>query len=61
MTGGKLGKRLLSLQEAADEKGVSRVAIHYAIKRGDLKATRVGNSWVIREEDLEEYTPRRKR
>jgi len=50
--------RFLSVAEAAKLKGVSRPAIWYAIKRGALRARRLGRVWMISEEDLAEYVPR---
>jgi hypothetical protein len=53
----------LSPGEAAERKGVSTVAIHKAIQRGDLIArpAREGGTWrVISRNSLEAWTPRRR-
>ena len=55
------GERLYSAAEAAEEVGISRVAIWYAIDDGRLPATRVGRNWVIRERDLMKFKQRRDR
>jgi len=52
-----VSERLYSIPEAAEVKGVSRTAIALAVKEGRIPATRVGRAWVIRESDLEGYTP----
>ena len=46
--------------EAARRKGVSRTAIWYAIDDGRLPAERIGRNLLIREKDLNNYTPRKR-
>jgi excisionase family DNA binding protein len=45
-------EKLLSVAEAADKLGVHRTRINQLIDSGDLPATRIGRSYVIREADL---------
>jgi hypothetical protein len=52
---------LLTITEAAREKGCTRQAIHCAIARGCLTAQRVGHGWVIHRDDkYTAYQPRRR-
>lgn len=50
----------VTVSEAAKIKGVSRIAILNAIYYGRVKASRAGNMWLIKAEDLEKYVPRGK-
>lgn len=55
------GVKLISVSEAAEEKGVSREAVYQAIRRGQLKARRVlGRIGVVRT-SLDVYEPRREK
>jgi excisionase family DNA binding protein len=47
----------LTVNEAAKNRGVSRQAIQDLISRGRLKASRVGNQWLIHKRDLAGYKP----
>lgn len=54
---GAMQGNLLSTQECADRKGVSRQAILNAINRKTLPAQKMGRDWFIKEEDCNSYTP----
>ena len=58
MTGISLMEKLLSVAEAAEMLGVHRTRINQLIDSGDLPATRIGRSYVIREADLEKVKDR---
>ncbi|MCI0396688.1 MAG: helix-turn-helix domain-containing protein [Chloroflexi bacterium] len=47
--------RLISLAEAAELYGFSRVYLSELAKKGRLKAQKVGNSWVTTPSDMEDY------
>lgn len=49
---------LLTVPEAAAEKGVTRTAILYAIQDGRIEALRVGRNWVVQRSALAAYQPR---
>lgn len=49
--------RLLTVQECANFHGVTRAAIHAAIRRGALKANQEGRQWLVTEADCKAYTP----
>jgi excisionase family DNA binding protein len=55
-SGGKLMK-LLSTSECAERKGVSRIAIYKAIKRGDLAAIPSGRSFKVKQEVCDKWEP----
>lgn len=44
-------KRFLSTTELAEILGISRVAVHKKIKKGEIKATKVGRNYVIDKKD----------
>lgn len=44
-----------SMTEFAKLAGCSRQNIHYNIKQGNLRATLVGNSWIIPTTELEPF------
>jgi len=46
---------LLSMTEAADLIGISRPAVHQALREERLRGRRVGNAWVIRRADAEAF------
>lgn len=45
-------KEFFSTAELAKILGVSRIAVYKRIKRGDIKATRVGRSFVVNKKDI---------
>jgi excisionase family DNA binding protein len=47
--------RLLTVAEVATIMRVSRMTVYRLIRRGQLKAIRVGRNYRVREEDLGEY------
>jgi excisionase family DNA binding protein len=50
-------RKFITIPEVAREKGVSRVAVLYAIRTGKLRAYRVDGKrdWMITRRDAEEY------
>lgn len=61
-----MNKDFLSTSELAGLLGVSRVAVFKKIKKGDIKATKVGRNFIINKKDLGEIfgevlTQRRKK
>lgn len=50
-----LGKKVVSITEAAKINNVTRQAIYVAIKQKKLKASKDGTRWTIDLEDLENY------
>ena len=51
--------RLLTVNEVADLLRVSRMTVYRLIKEGQLKALRVGRSYRLREDDVDEYLSER--
>ena len=51
--------RLLTVNEVADLLRVSRMTVYRLIKEGQLKALRVGRSYRLREDDVDEYLSKR--
>lgn len=49
------GIRLLTVAEVAGVMRVSRMTVYRLIRRGQLKAVRVGRNYRVREEDLRGY------
>lgn len=47
--------RLLTVAEVANVMRVSRMTVYRLIRRGQLKAIRVGRNYRVREQDLNEY------
>ena len=47
--------RLLTVAEVASLMRVSRMTVYRLIRRGQLKAIRVGRNYRVREDDLNEY------
>ena len=45
-------KELMTTSEVARILGISRIAVFKKIKAGDIKATKVGRSFVIHRDDL---------
>ncbi len=50
--------RLLTVAEVAAVMRVSRMTVYRLIRRGQLKAIRVGRNYRVREEDLTTYLER---
>lgn len=44
-----------SVTQAADYLGIARQNVHKAIKRGKIKAHKIGNVYMIREKEVERY------
>lgn len=58
--------RFLSTTELAKIMGISRIAVYKKVKKGEIKAMRVGRNFVIERKDLggilnEEISPQEKR
>ena len=51
--------RLLTVNEVAYLLRVSRMTVYRLIKEGQLKALRVGRSYRLREDDVDEYLSKR--
>ncbi len=51
---------LLSLTEAAELIGITRPAAHQALLEKRLRGQRVGNAWVVRRRDAEEFARSRR-
>ena len=51
--------RLLTVNEVAALLRVSRMTVYRLIKEGQLKALRVGRSYRLREDDVDEYLSKR--
>jgi len=49
-------RKLLTTQEVADLLGITRQAVALKIKSGQIKAKKVGRSYVIDSDDLAEIT-----
>lgn len=47
-------KEYISITELAQILGISRVAIHKKIKKGQIKAEKVGRTWVVSRKQLNE-------
>lgn len=47
--------RFLTVQEVADLMRVSSMTVYRLIKSGEMRAARVGRSFRVREEDVDEY------
>lgn len=47
--------RFLTVQEVADLMRVSSMTVYRLIKSGELRAARVGRSFRVRQEDIDEY------
>ena len=59
MSTGFTQARLLTVNEVADLLRVSRMTVYRLIKEGQLKALRVGRSYRLREDDVDEYLSKR--
>jgi excisionase family DNA binding protein len=51
--------RLLTVNEVADLLRVSRMTVYRLIKEGDIAALRVGRSYRLREDDVDDYLSQR--
>jgi excisionase family DNA binding protein len=51
---------LISLQEAAEYAGLTKDSLHDYIKRGRLKARKIGRFWVTTRAAIDEYLASRK-
>ena len=51
--------RLLTVNEVAEHLRVSRMTVYRLIKEGDMKALRVGRSYRLREDDVDDYLSQR--
>jgi len=49
---------MLDLQETAKRLGVSRVTVYRLVRKGQLRAHRVGKAWRVAEEAIAEYLQR---
>jgi excisionase family DNA binding protein len=47
----------LTVTQVAEMRGTSRQAVLESISRGTLKATKVGNQWLIQRKDVEQFIP----
>ena len=61
-----MNKKFLSTTELAELIGISRISVYRKIKKGDIKATKVGRNFVIKKSDLggildDKLTPERKK
>jgi len=51
--------RLLTVNEVADLLRVSRMTVYRLIKEGQIAALRVGRSYRLREDDVDDYLSQR--
>jgi excisionase family DNA binding protein len=51
--------RLMTVNEVADLLRVSRMTVYRLIKEGDMKALRVGRSYRLRVDDVDDYLSQR--
>jgi excisionase family DNA binding protein len=51
--------RLLTVNEVADLLRVSRMTVYRLIKEGQMSALRVGRSYRLREDDVDDYLSQR--
>lgn len=49
---------LMSVTQAADELGITRAAVHDALREGRLKGQQIGNAWVLNRADVAAYRER---
>ena len=52
-------EKLLTAQEAADILKVHLRTVYIYLRSGELRAAKIGDSWRIRQEDLDEFIRRR--
>jgi putative molybdopterin biosynthesis protein len=58
--GNKMNEEFLSVKEIAEKLRISKMFIHRAIRKGELKAYRLGNKFRIKVEDLENFLKKKK-
>lgn len=46
---------LLSMTEAAEHIGITRPAVHQALREGRLKGQQVGNAWIVHKADADAF------
>lgn len=56
----KMNEEFLSVKEIAERLKISKMFIHRAIRKGELKAYRLGNKFRIKVEDLENFLKKKK-
>ena len=56
----KMNEEFLSVKEIAEKLRISKMFIHRAIRKGELKAYRLGNKFRIKVEDLENFLKKKK-
>lgn len=47
--------KMLTLEEAAERLGVVRMTVYRLVRKGQLRAHRVGRVWRVPEDAIEEY------
>lgn len=52
-------KEFLSVFEIARKLGISRIAVGKKIRNGQIRAEKVGRTWVVTKEDFEKYGRKR--
>jgi len=50
-------KEYLTVRELADLLGISRIAVFNRIKKGQIKAEKIGRNFIIHRKDLNEIIP----
>lgn len=55
-----MNEEFLSVKEIAERLKISKMFIHRAIRKGELKAYRLGNKFRIKVEDLENFLKKKK-
>lgn len=55
-----MNEEFLSVKEIAEKLRISKMFIHRAIRKGELKAYRLGNKFRIKVEDLENFLKKKK-
>lgn len=58
--GDKMNEEFLIVKEIAERLRISKMFIHRAIRKGELKAYRLGNKFRIKAEDLENFLKKKK-
>ncbi|MEA2633416.1 MAG: hypothetical protein QOH92_183 [Chloroflexota bacterium] len=56
-----MSSQLVGVPDAARRLGLTDVRVRQLIDEGRIAATKVGRTWVIREEDLSEYSKKQRR
>ncbi|MCL4546149.1 MAG: helix-turn-helix domain-containing protein [Deltaproteobacteria bacterium] len=55
-----MNEEFLSVKEIAEKLKISKMFLHRAIRKGELKAYRLGNKFRIKAEDLENFLKKKK-